>query len=240
MRRRRLKRAWYGWRKVSRAGYVSAGPLAGMAELGQRAARGQGGKPESFKGFSAGPGRAPPAPPGLFRRPGCLSRAQAVGVLVHRVPLLLCPAIPACVPRHQGSRGTSRPRSPRRGGPRRTRALGDPAVSVRWPFAAGWARLHGLGFESRPGERLCRDFVDTCFSSPLCFTSVAISVTCCHLPFLPFSSSPCLLCISFHFVSGAYLWVSISVPTLLLSLDPVFRSQAIFSFLACQSSPLAV
>lgn len=175
---------------MSRAGYVSAGPLAGMAELGQRAARGQGGKPESFKGFSAGPGRAPPAPPGLFRRPGCLSRAQAVGVLVHRVPVLLCPAIPACVPRHQGSRGTSRPRSPRSGGPRRTRALGDPAVSVRWPFAAGWARLHGLGFESRPGERLCRDFVDTCFSSPLCFTSVAISVTCCHLPFLPFSSSP--------------------------------------------------
>lgn len=160
---------------MSRAGYVSAGPLAGMAELGQRAARGQGGKPESFKGFSAGPGRAPPAPPGLFRRPGCLSRAQAVGVLVHRVPLLLCPAIPACVPRHQGSRGTSRPRSPRSGGPRRTRALGDPAVSVRWPFAAGWARLHGLGFESRPGERLCRDFVDNLFL----FASVFH--LCCYL-----------------------------------------------------------
>lgn len=63
-----VKRAWYGWRKVFRAGYVSAEPLAGTGESGQRAARDEGEKPERFKVFSAGPGaraagRSRPMPP---------------------------------------------------------------------------------------------------------------------------------------------------------------------------------
>lgn len=181
---------------------MSAEPLAGTAESGQQVARGQGGKPERFKGFSAGPGARAP----LARQARSADRdaSAALWRLESRQPG------PTPVVSSQPSTRTATPGPPRQrlaqghpvaadlGGPER---LEIPPRYVRRPFGgAVWVRRGGLGFEPRPGEGLHPDFAGICLCLLLSRVSrlLAVSVTCCHLPFLPLSSVP----INFAFLSG--------------------------------------
>lgn len=149
-----------GGGKCPAGGLCECGALSRYAGVGTARSEGEGGRPERFKGFSAGPGARAPGPAGPFRRPGCLSRARAVGV----------PESPA--DSSQSGAPTATP------GPLRQRlAQGHPAVAdlggperleipprfVRWPFGgAVGVRRGGLGFEPKPGERLCPDFAGVC------------------------------------------------------------------------------
>lgn len=185
---------------MSRAGYVSAEPLAGTEESGQRAARGQGGKPARVQGSSAGPSAR--------RRSRQASSSDRDASAARRRLASLRPRPHLCglQPSRRARRDTeapeaaSRPRSPRGGGPRRTGALRDQPRSVHRPRAgAGWARRGRLGFEPGQGDRLCPGFADV--SVYLCVSPVLLSlVTCCHLPVFCFSTRPCQLCISLRSV----------------------------------------
>ena len=189
---------------------MSVEDLAGVSESGQRVARGQEGKPERYKDFSAGRGA---------RTAGTARPITPTGMLKPRAGRW-SPSTPGPTPAVSGQPGarTATPRPLRQhfaqghpaaadlSGPERLEIL-PPRQSARRPFGgAGWARLGGLGIESRPGERLRRDFADICFCLLLCFTFFAVCVTCCHLPFLPLNSAP----VNFVFLST----LSLSNPSL--------------------------
>lgn len=160
--------------------------MAGKAESGQRGARVLGGSRRGLGCFFSPQvsARAPSAPPGPVRRPGCLSRAR------RRKPgrpgsesRALRPAGRADLDT-QGPGAASGPRSPCRGGPRRARALRDPGPGRRRPLGGpGWAQLDGLGFESGLGERLHPSLASHPRSSlrpPLfCFSPRQLSVSVC-------------------------------------------------------------
>lgn len=84
--------------------------------------------------------------------------------------------------------------------------------------------LGGLGFEPGPGERLCADSAGSLSLFTAVF-SVAVSVTCCHLLFLPLNSAP----VNFVILSTLSLLgfrpcldFCLHLPS--MSLDPVFSS----------------
>lgn len=243
-----VQRAWYGWRTVSRAGYVSAGPLAGMRswDSGRR-----GGREGSRRGLGASP-RVPDA----RRRPrrACsaardagAARRRLVGVRVRRGPRPPCPAVPACEPRPQGPPrqrlAQGHPAAADRGGPERLEIQPGPSAGLGGGVDAAARR----GVRAEAGRKAAPEFRRYL---SLGVTCAAVSVPCCHLPLiyyylfiLAFQLVPCLLCISFHFVPGAHLGVSTSVPTpcfCLLTLVCVLLSGPALSFMPCQPSPVAV
>lgn len=187
---------------MSRAGYVSAEPLAGTAESGQRAVRAREGSRRGLGLTEArGAGPARPIPPTRMLQPRGWLESRCAGSY-------FC----GLQPSRRAYRDTRapevapRPRSPCGGGPRRTRALRDQPPSVRRPFATSrWARLGSLVLEPRPGEGLRPDLANTCL-----FTSVFHLSSClCHL------LAPAPFCLSVRPLSAP------SVSTLLLCLDPV-------------------
>lgn len=99
------------------------------------------------------------------------------------------------------------------GGPER---LEIPLGFVRWPFGgAVWVRRGGLGFEPKPGERLCPDFASIC----LCLLLSSVS------PRLR-SLSPvvtCPFCISTRPLS-TLCFFPVCLSRARLYLDPVFIS----------------
>ena len=170
---------------------MSAEPLAGMAESGQRVARGQEWKPERFEGFSPGSGALtadtvrPITPTGMPKpHAGPLESRRSGSDFCG-----LWPARSSCSDT-EAPEAESRPRSPSGDGPRRARALRDPATPfspVRPPLrpfrGAEWARLGDLLFESK--EKDCAwDFAD-----PGLFTS-AFHLSCCLSPVIA-----CPLCL---------------------------------------------
>lgn len=135
---------------------------------------------------------ARPARPG--RRPGCFSRARVVGVPVRRVLLLRAPAIPARAPRRQDPRGSVAPKVTLR---RRTDLGGPGSLEIQPPCVPA---LGDLGFEPRPGEKGCARTSLTPACLPLGVASVAVCVTCRHLPILPLNLAP----VNFVFLSTLY------------------------------------
>lgn len=170
---------------MSRAGCVSAEPLAGTAESGQRAARGQGGQPERFKGFSEVPARA--AGPARPLPPTGMLRQRAGG---------WSPGAPGptfAVSSHPGAHNATQT-SPRQrlaqghpavadlGGPERLEI--SPRPSAGLSRAPGGRGLAASGSSPDRENELRPDFAD--ISIYLCVSPVLLSVvTCCHLPFLP-------------------------------------------------------
>ena len=123
-----------------------------MAESGQRVARGQEWKPERFEGFSAGSGALtadtarPIAPTGMLK--------PRAGPLESRRPgsdsCCLWPARSSCSDT-EAPEAASRPRSPSGDGPRRARALRDPATpSSPRQTAPPAFRGRGVGAAWRP------------------------------------------------------------------------------------------
>lgn len=167
--RRRLERAWFRRRKVSRAGYVSAEPLAGTAESGQRAARGRAGSRRGLGLAEArGAGAARPVPPTRMLQPRGWLASRGAGSY-------FCGLQPSRrADRDTGPRGSASPKVTLR---RRTGALGDQPPAVRRPFATSrWARLGSLVPEPRPGERL-----RPASPVPACLPALRLSSCLCHL-----------------------------------------------------------
>ena len=205
---------------------MSAEPLAGMAESGQRVARGQEWKPERFKGFSAGSGALtadtarPITPTGMLK--------PRTGPLESRRPgsdsCGLWPARSSCSDT-EAPEAASRPRSTSGDGPRRARALGDPATPlppVRPPLrpfrGAEWARLGDLLIKSKRKTALGTSL--TLVSVYLCVSPLLLSVSpalyacylgLCHFVFLSNPSPSIWILSSFLFPPS-------------VSLDPVFPS----------------
>lgn len=197
-----------------------------MAESGQRVARGQEWKPERFKGFSAGSGALtadtarPITPTGMLK--------PRTGPLESRRPgsdsCGLWPARSSCSDT-EAPEAASRPRSTSGDGPRRARALGDPATPlppVRPPLrpfrGAEWARLGDLLIESKRKTALGTSL--TLVSVYLCVSPLLLSVSpalyacylgLCHFVFLSNPSPSIWILSSFLFPPS-------------VSLDPVFPS----------------
>ena len=141
---------------------MSAEPLAGMAESGQRVARGQEWKPERFEGFSAGSGALtantarPIAPTGMLK--------PRAGPLESRRPgsdsCGLWPARSSCSDTEAPKAALVQGHPPVTdlGGPERLEIPPPLLPPVRPPLrpfgGAEWARLGDLSVESKPGEKL--------------------------------------------------------------------------------------
>lgn len=113
-------------------------------------------------------------------------------------------------------------------GPRRADLGGPERLEVQPPCVPGFG---DLGFEPRPGGKGCARTSRIPACLPPCVTSVAVGVTCCHLPIPPLNLAP----VSFVFLSTLCLSSPPGVvePCFYLglrlasvSLDPVFPSRA--------------
>lgn len=156
---------------MSRAGYVSAEPLAGTAGSGPRAGTGQAERPARL-GAHLRVRCAPPAPPGLAGDPdGSAARGRWESPCAG-------PCVCGLPPSPRARTGSPGPRRERRAqghpaaaaadGPGRTEALRDPAAAV----CPGLWRPRVRAQAGR--ERLRPGFADTCLLTCACH----LRVTC--------------------------------------------------------------